>query len=87
MSSLGWIGSFLLAFCGLPELCKSLKSRRCALSYSFLLMWGLGEILVLIPVIGQALGTWLIFNYSANLIIIAWLLLIKIKENKSNKGE
>lgn len=79
MEVMGWIGSVLLAFCGAPELCKSLKSGRCALSTSFLVLWLLGEIFILIPIMGKDLGMFLVFNYTINIIIIVWLLIIKMR--------
>lgn len=86
METIGWIGSLMLAFCGLPELCKSLKSGRCALSPAFLFMWGVGEILVLIPIISKDLGLFLVFNYGVNLAIIGGLVWVKLRSNLQKRN-
>ena len=78
--TLGWAGSILLAFCGCPEVVAAFQTGQCALTWTFLLMWGLGEFFVLIPVIRQIKSGFLIFNYSANLTFIAILIGFKIKE-------
>ena len=81
MEAMGWIGSLMLAFCGLPELCKSLKSHRCGLSWGFLILWGGGELLVLVPIVMHKMSAFLVFNYTVNLLIIGGLMWIKLKLN------
>lgn len=77
--SIGWIGALLLAFCGLPELIKTIKTKQCNLSWPFLLMWGFGEFFTLIPIVDKNLGTFLLMNYSVNLVIILILSYFKAK--------
>lgn len=79
LDKLGWIGSALLAFCGLPELYTAITTGQCLLTYTFLIMWGLGEALVLIPVLIKIKSKFLIFNYTINLICVIILLYIKSK--------
>lgn len=76
-SLLGWLGSILLAFCGLPELITSIQTGDCSIGWPMLLSWYLGEIFVLIPVIRHIKSPFLIFNYGANTLIITGLILIK----------
>lgn len=68
---IGWIGAFLLAFCGLPECYLAIKNKNSNLSWSFLLMWGIGEVFLLIPVILQIKSSFLLFNYIANIVFIS----------------
>jgi uncharacterized protein with PQ loop repeat len=77
---IGWIGATLLAFCGLPEMIRTLRTKRCHLSWGFLGMWGFGEVFTLIPVIADELGAFLVMNYSVNLAIILVLVYYKCKE-------
>jgi hypothetical protein len=82
MELLGWLGSGLLAFCGVPELLNTLRTKKCSLSWGFLLMWLFGEIFILIPVLSQNLGLFLVFNYSLNIIIISILCYYKVQTNE-----
>ena len=74
MNKLGWIGSLLLAFCGAPEAYRALTTDQYEISLPFILMWGLGELCLLIPVIKQIKKPYLVFNYGANLVFIAVIL-------------
>jgi len=67
---IGWIGSFLLAFCGVPQAYKSYKDGHSeGISWGFILMWFTGEILVLTYVMLTTMDIILMFNYFINLII------------------
>ena len=79
METLGWLGGVLLATCSLPELYKAVKTKSCTLTWSFLLMWLFGEIFILIPVLDKALGAFLVFNYSLNIVIISILCVYKYR--------
>lgn len=78
----GWIGSILLALCGLPQLIKTLKTRRVNdFSGLFLLMWFLGEVLTLIYILSQPFFQLpLLANYCINIIITATLINYKFKK-------
>ena len=82
METIGWIGSILLAFCGLPQAIESWRTKNSdGLTWSFLLMWGVGEIFTIIYILPK--WHWpLIFNYTANLIFIAIILYYKIKPKR-----
>jgi uncharacterized protein with PQ loop repeat len=80
MQALGWIGSFMLAFCGLPEVIKTVREGECTLTWGFLIMWGVGEICLLIPVITQGMAPFLTLNYSVNVLFLLILLWYKTGE-------
>jgi MtN3 and saliva related transmembrane protein len=82
METIGWIGSILLAFCGLPQAIESWRTKNSdGLTWSFLLMWGVGEIFTIIYILPK--WHWpLIFNYTANLIFISIILYYKIKPRR-----
>lgn len=79
MEILGWIGSFMLAFCGLPEVIRTIREGECTLTWGFLLMWGIGEVCLLIPVIQQEMALFLLLNYGANTLFLVVLLWYKLK--------
>lgn len=79
-TTFGWLGSVLLAFCGLPELFVTLKTKQCKLSWPFLLMWGLGEVFTLIAIVDQKMSAFLLLNYSLNMVIIFILIYFKSKK-------
>ncbi len=82
MEYIGWIGSILLAFCGLPQAIESYKTKNSnGLTWGFLIMWGVGEIFTVIYIIPK--WHWpLIFNYTANIIFISIIAYYKIKPKK-----
>ena len=82
METIGWIGSILLAFCGLPQAIESYKTKNSnGLTWSFLIMWGVGEIFTIIYIIPK--WHWpLIFNYISNIIFISVIVYYKIKPKK-----
>lgn len=82
METIGWIGSILLAFCGLPQAIESFKTKNSdGLTWSFLIMWGMGEIFTVIYIIPK--WHWpLIFNYTANIMFVGIILYYKIKPKR-----
>jgi uncharacterized protein with PQ loop repeat len=82
MEYIGWIGSILLAFCGLPQAIESYKTKNSdGLTWGFLGMWGMGEIFTIIYILPK--WHWpLIFNYTANIIFISIILYYKIKPKR-----
>ena len=83
MDFVAWSGSLLLSFCSIPELIKAVKTKSCTLTWSFLLMWLFGEIFILIPVLDKALGAFLVFNYSLNIVIISILCVYKYRTKEN----
>lgn len=77
MEVIAWIGSILLALCGIPQAIKSFREKHAdGLSVVFILMWFGGEILVLIYTLH--LRDWaLVFNYAANIALISVLVRYK----------
>ena len=82
METLGWIGSILLAFCGLPQAIESYK-QKCShgLTWGFILMWFSGELLTLAYVIPK-LDLPLLFNYVTNIIFLSIIIYYKINPKK-----
>ena len=77
MNNIGLLGSLLLTFCGVPELIRTLKNRRCDIGWGFLLMWFFGELLCLFY--GMDLKEIpLLINYSSNLLIVSVMMYYKI---------
>lgn len=75
---IGYIGSLLLSFCGLPELFRTIQDKKCHIGYGMLAMWYLGEILMLIYVLPTN-DKPLIINYIANTLIISIMVFFKLK--------
>lgn len=77
----GWVGSVLLAFCGLPQAIESWRRGSSeGVAWGFLVMWGFGEIFALAYVI-QKFDIPLIFNYLANLLFLAVIVRYKLRPN------
>jgi uncharacterized protein with PQ loop repeat len=82
MEYIGWIGSILLAFCGLPQAIESYKTKNSdGLTWGFLIMWGVGELFTIAYIIPK--WHWpLIFNYTANIIFISIITYYKVRGKK-----
>jgi len=66
---LGWIGSLLLAVCGLPQAVKSYREKNSdGISWGFITLWTLGEIFTLIYILNDAFAWPLVCNYEIRLI-------------------
>ncbi len=79
---IGWLGSVLLAFCGLPQALDSIKNGNSnGITWGFLSMWLVGEICTLIYIIPKN-SLPLIINYSFNILFL--LIIIKYKIWKRN---
>lgn len=82
METIGWIGSILLAFCGLPQAIESYKTKSSAgLTWGFIGMWLIGELCTFIYIIPQMVLP-LLFNYTANIIFVSIIVYYKIKPKK-----
>lgn len=84
MYIIGWIGTILLALCGLPQVIRTYKTGQTHdLSWSFLFMWWVGELLTFIYVIyNDHTQLPLLMNYGLNIILVFYLLFMK-----SNNGD
>ena len=87
IETMGWLGGALLAACGLPQAIKSYRQKHSyGLSIWFLLMWLLGEVFVLIYVLPK--WHWpLIFNYSANIVLVLIILYYKLRPSAADPFE
>lgn len=81
---MGYIGSALLSFCGAPEAYLAIKRKRSDLSWTFLAMWGGGEVFLAIPMFLEIKVSFLMLNYILNLIFISIICYYKIKGAKTN---
>jgi uncharacterized protein with PQ loop repeat len=75
---IGWLGSASLAFCAIPQLIHTVRTKDATgLSWGFLGLWGGGEVLALIY--QHAINGWtpLHFNYIMNIAIISVLGMVK----------
>lgn len=72
-----FIGSVLLAACGLPEAIRCYKNKRCDIGYGMLLSWLIGEVCLVFYSVetGQFV---LLINYLANIMFISVMLYFKI---------
>lgn len=85
MNIIGFIGSTLLALCGLPEFILAVKNKDSQLSWTFLSIWQLGEIFTLIAIINDAPLGYLLLNYSANIFFISGICYYKFTARKHRK--
>lgn len=78
MEIIGWLGSILLAFCGLPQAIESYKTKSSeGLTWGFIGMWFIGEIMTIIYILPQMVLP-LIFNYTANIIFLSIIIYYKL---------
>ena len=82
LENIGWIGSILLAFCGLPQAIESIKTKSSeGLTWGFIGMWFIGEICTFIYIL-PTLNLPLLFNYTANIIFLAIIIYFKLMPKK-----
>jgi len=82
MELIGYIGSIMLAFCGLPQAIESFKTKSSeGLTWGFLALWFFGEILTFAYVLPK-MDLPLLINYSANIIFLLIILYYKINPKK-----
>lgn len=75
----GWLGTVLLAACGVPLLVKTVVDGHArGVSLWFLVMWLAGEALTFVYVLRAARRRQLIANYSANLLIVGVVLTYRV---------
>jgi len=87
MEIIGWIGSMLFAFCALPQCIMVCRQKHAhGLSWGFLLMWLLGEVLCFWYVAMQPMmQVPLLANYVINFAMLIVIIWYKIAGNKLNK--
>ena len=79
MELIAYIGGILLTICGIPEVIRTIKDKRCHLGWPFLLLWFFGEIFMLIYSLDLKSNP-LIMNYLFNTVIVGIMLCYKIKK-------
>jgi uncharacterized protein with PQ loop repeat len=79
MNTAGLIGNLLLTFCGVPELFRTLKDKKCYLGWGFLLMWFFGEVFCLFYGFGL-MEIPLIINYVFNFSLVFVMVYYKTSE-------
>ena len=78
IETMGWIGSLLFATCGLPQAVNCIKTGNAnGLTWTFLILWLLGEIFTL-PYIIYSGQSPLIINYGLNFCFVVIILRYKI---------
>jgi uncharacterized protein with PQ loop repeat len=76
---LGWIGSILFAFCGLPQAIHAFKHKHAdGMTWTFILMWLFGEIFTLLYISSKENILPLLSNYILNIIFLLVILYFKI---------
>jgi uncharacterized protein with PQ loop repeat len=79
----GLLGALLLAVCGLPQAIQSFKTKTSSgVNGAFLFMWGVGEILLTVYVLGTTKDPILLMNYIFNIILIGVIAYYKTKDLK-----
>lgn len=82
---IGWIGSILFATCAVPQAYHSWKEKNSdGLTWLFLWMWTIGEILTLIYISVTSQQAPLIANYVLNLFFLAIIVWYKIFPTRKN---
>jgi uncharacterized protein with PQ loop repeat len=77
---IGWIAAVCFAICGLPQTIKCIREKNAnGLSWGFLILWLLGEILMLTYVVIRLdTNAPMLFNYIGNLIMLGVMIYYKI---------
>ncbi len=86
INAIGWIGAFLMSFCGIPEAVRSYKNKNCCAGWGLLGMWGSGEVLLMIYICFKWDAA-LFFNYVVNILCIATLIYFKVTGEKNGKNK
>lgn len=76
---LSWIGSLLLAICGIPQVVKAARDPRstAGLSWGLLVCWYFGE-LCMIGGVQHCVSLPVIANYACNAIMVMYLMKVKL---------
>ena len=79
MELIGYIGSIMLAVCGLPQAIESYKTKSSeGLTWGFIGLWFVGEIFTFIYILPK-MDLPLLINYSSNIIFLSVIIYYKIK--------
>lgn len=76
---LGWLGSMLFAFCGLPQAIHAFRHKHAdGMTWSFLMMWLWGEVFTLIYISSKQDVVPLLANYILNVLFLLVILWYKV---------
>ena len=82
MDIIGYIGSIMLAVCGLPQAIESFKTKSSeGLTWGFILLWFFGELFTFAYIIPK-MDLPLLINYSANIIFLIIIIYYKVNPKK-----
>ena len=82
MDIIGYIGSIMLAVCGLPQAIESFKTKSSeGLTWGFILLWFFGELFTFAYIIPK-MDLPLLINYSANIIFLIIIIYYKVNPRK-----
>ena len=82
METLGYIGSIMLAICGLPQAIESFKTKSSeGLTWGFIGLWFWGEIFTFAYILPK-MDLPLLINYSANIIFLSVIIYFKLFPKK-----
>ena len=82
MENIGWLGSIMLAFCGLPQAIESIRTKSSeGLTWGFIGLWFTGEILTFIYILPK-MDLPLLLNYTANIIFLSIIIFYKLCPKK-----
>ena len=82
METIGYIGSIMLAICGLPQAIESYKTKSSeGLTWGFILLWLFGELFTFAYIIPK-MDLPLLINYSTNIIFLTIIVYFKIFPKK-----
>ena len=81
----GWIGSMLFAFCGLPQDIHAFRNKNSdGMTWSFIMMWLWGEIFTLIYISSKQDVVPLLANYILNVVFLLVIVWFKIFPKRNN---
>ena len=79
IETIGWLGSFFFAICGIPQAWESYKAKNSdGISHGFLWLWILGEVFTLFYIMAQeTVLIPLVANYLFNLLSLMVIIYYK----------
>lgn len=84
MEFIGYLGNILLALCGIPLVLEAIRNPQYKINKMFLGMWFLGEILVLVYVIGDPA---LMLNYITNVMCLTVIIILTVIRWRRNHAK
>jgi len=86
IETIGWLGSFFFAICGIPQAWASYKAKNSdGISHGFLWLWILGEVFTLFYIMAQEIILVpLVANYLFNLLSLVVIVYYKYKPTELN---